>query len=332
MDLFRLSSLMARLTWGVSRIGPHPMVGERCRHTAGGTVFDVYRHRRRNTATWIAIPGMTINGGRDGRLVGFARALARSGVTCVVPTLEGLAGCRWDVRDLDELSHVVMQAADESGQPVGLVGFSFGGSYMLRVAAREEVAGCVGRVITFGAYHDLSAIFEGYLPSMRGGLRDDSELEDTLYRRLAVLYGRGDRSLLPREAWGELESLLKGYCCDFSFEEKRRFFNLHLKNLDLSWMVQELIDKVDCRSLSPAGSLSGLRCPVTLIHDQNDTAVPPVHAHALFSELQRDAGAYAHKLVLTTLLSHVTPTNPLNVREIVKLARALSPIVGGFSN
>lgn len=323
---------MARLAWGVSRIGPQPMVVESCGRTDGGTLFDVYRHRRKIRATWITIPGMTINGGRDGRLVGFARALTLSGVRCVVPTLEGLAGCRWDVRDLEELSRVVLEAADEAGQPVGLIGFSFGGSYMLRVAAREEVASRVGRVITFGAYHDLAAIFEGYLPSMRGGLRDDSELEDTLYRRLAVLYGRGDRSLLPPEAWGELESILKGYCCNYSFEEKRRFFDLYVKDLDLSWMVQELIDKVDCRSLSPAGSLSGLRCPVTLIHDRNDTAVPPVHAHALFSELQRNAGAYAHKLVLTPLLSHVTPTNPLDVREVVKIARALAPIVEGFPN
>jgi hypothetical protein len=66
---------------------------------------------------------------------------------------------------------------------------------------------------------------------------------------------------------------------------------------------------------------------VTLIHDRNDDAVPPAQAEHLFSELETLPNNKRHRLVLTSLLSHVSASNLLNIPEVIRLANALAPLI-----
>ena len=110
-------------------------------------------------------------------------------------------------------------------------------------------------------------------------------------------------------------------------EEKRRFFEEHLRELDLGVMIERSVGGRDFDELSPAGNLAGIRCPVTLIHDRNDAVVPSSQSERLFAELPEVAGRDRHRFVVTSVLSHVSPTNVLRVHELGALAGAIAPIL-----
>jgi pimeloyl-ACP methyl ester carboxylesterase len=323
----RLYSLLARLTQCSNEPHPDPLVVEQQGQTPAGTSFDIYRNRRKTLAACIAIHGVTINGGRDWRLINFARSLAHFGVACVVPTFKNLASCRWETHDLDELANIVSLTADEHHQPVGLIGFSFGGSYALVVASQPEVSERIRWVITFSAYYDLKDVLEKYMKDLDVEPHNDEEWDGVIYRKLAFIYGHQDMVSFPPEVWQEMKLLARRYCCEASIEEKRDFYDRHLHNLDIAEMFKRsLVTKV-FKTLSPAGSIDGLKCPVTLIHDRNDGAVPAVHAERLFSELQALPGNNRHQLVITSLLSHVSPANFWKVHEILQFANAFAPLI-----
>ena len=322
----RLQAFLARLAWGANRTHSDSSVVEHQEWLPSGTRMVIYQHYRRKLAVWVAVHGVTINGGQDPRLIHFARSMAHFGVTCVVPTLGGLASCRWEASDLDELANIVTFTADTIQQPVGLVGFSFGGSYALIVAGRSEALKHIPWVITFGAYHNLADVLEGYALNLKREPQNNAEWDETIYQRLAFLYGRRDALPFPQEVWQEAEALLKRYCSEASFEEKLRFYDRYLHDLDTE-VFKRLPEPEVLNKLSPAGNLENLDCPVTLIHDRNDDAVPPAQAEHLFSELQTLHRNQPHRLVLTSLLSHVSSSNLMNVPEVIRLANALSPLM-----
>ena len=66
---------------------------------------------------------------------------------------------------------------------------------------------------------------------------------------------------------------------------------------------------------------------MTLIHDRFDGLVPLRHAERLHSELARAPGGERHRLVVTELLSHLTPSRALDVVGLARLAAALAPLV-----
>lgn len=317
---------MARIAWGANQTHSDPSVVEHEECLPSGTRMVIYQHYRRKLAAWVAVHGVTINGGQDPRLIHFARSMAHFGVTCVVPTLGGLASCRWKTSDLDELANIVTFTADTTRQPVGLVGFSFGGSYALIVAGRSGALKHIPWVITFGAYHNLADVLEGYALNLRREPKNNAEWDENIYERLVFLYGHRDAVAFHQEVWQKAEALLKRYCSKASFEEKLHFYDRYLHDLDTE-LFKPLPDPEVLDKLSPAGNLEHLDCPVTLIHDRNDHAVSPAQAEHLFSELQTLHRNQPHRLVLTSLLSHVSSSNLMNVPEVIRLAKALSPLM-----
>jgi pimeloyl-ACP methyl ester carboxylesterase len=326
LKFVKLLAFLARLAWDANQTRSDASVIEHQKCSPSGTRMVIYQHHHKKLAACVAVHGVTINGGQDPRLIHFARTMAHFGITCVVPTLGGLASCRWEKSDLDELADIVTLTADTIHQPVGLVGFSFGGSYALIVAGRSETLERIPWVITFGAYHNLADVLEGYTLNLKCEAQNKTEWEEVIYQRLAFLYGQRDAVAFSQEVWQEAEALLKRYCFEASFEEKRCFYDHYLRDLDTE-VFKRLPEPEVLKKLSPKGNLERLDCPVTLIHDRNDHAVLPSQAERLLSELESLQSNRKHRLVLTTLLSHVSASNLMNVPEMIRLAKALSPLI-----
>jgi pimeloyl-ACP methyl ester carboxylesterase len=326
---------MIRLARGADRsrssrrgavLPPGPVNRNRER-TQSGTVFDRYRHQRKNRGTWVLVHGVTVQGGQEPRLVRFAHSLARSGVTCVAPTLQGLASCRWEPGDIDSLVDVIITVSNNNCEPVGLIGFSYGGSYCLLAAVRQGVAPHVSRVISFGAYHNMKTLLEDYTKAEEQEPRGRGEWDEMIYRRLVLLQGYGCNPSLPLEAQQEMKLLMRRYCSDASLEEKKIFYHRYLQGLDMTEMIKRISEPEILRALSPEGSLSGLSCPVTLIHQEDDPAVPRVHVERLYSELKCLPNPERFRLVMNSLLSHVSPANIFHIRDAIRLSLALAPIM-----
>jgi hypothetical protein len=324
-DVASLSRLFAHL--GAAPSGPHrDVVEDRDRVTPEGAAYDAYAPRGPCRGAVVAVHGVTVNGPRDERLVHFARCLARSRVSCAVPRLPGLIGCRLDADDLDVLASVTRAAAATAGGRAGLIGFSFGASYCLVAAARADVAPIGRFVLAFGAYHSLGDLWANHASARFAEPRTEVEWDDAVYLRLVLAAGNRDLVSLPADAWREVDGLLRRYCHEATPAEKRDVFERHLRDLDLLPLATRRHDTAFA-ALSPAGRLGGLRCGVSLVHDPHDPTVPVAHAHAIFAELGHGAGGGRHRLLVTPLLAHVTLASALRLGDVGRLYAALGPVL-----
>lgn len=141
----------------------------------------------------------------------------------MVPTLEGLAACRWDPSDVDALAKLVMDVAIKNNAPVGLLGFSYGGGYCLLAAARENTAKHVRQVIAVGAHHSLPALWETYEKKLDRQPGNDSEWDETIYRHLVMLYGYAPQTLLPRNYAAEQQTYYNAIAAAPQLKKKNIF-------------------------------------------------------------------------------------------------------------
>lgn len=289
-----------------------------------GTLADIYRNVKKERSLWILVHGMVSAGPRHQKLVQLAKTLARGGITCVVPKLNGLAACRWDSGDLEQLENTVTFVSGELNREPGLMGFCNGGSYSLIIAGREKLANKICRVITIGAYYDLEDLINRYRENLEDHRpKSDMQWEDEIYRYMALLYGYGDRNLLPATAWEEMLFTLERYSVNTSANRKKQFYEKYLRHLDLVSLFKNVSARRHFDALSPVRKLANISVPVTVVHSTIDWVVPPVHAEYIYSELQKTSGPPMHQRVVTSALSHVTPGR-LGINEIKRLYRVFA--------
>ena len=306
---------------------PPGIVESRDRRTPGGTAYDLYLPGGPPSSMTVALHGVTINGRRDHRLVHFARTLAGSGIGCLVPTLEGLARCRWTTADVDAIAGCIVEAASVASRPAVLIGFSLGGGYALVAATRPALRGRLESVLAFGAHHDLEDLLARMVAAEAGVPRTEDEWDSFIYFRLALADRyRVELGIAPA-LWPEIESLLTRYCEVASPEEKRRFYDAHLRGLPVARTASELSDRATAAALSPHGKLRDVVCPVAVVHDRWDTTVPPDHATRIGEEL---AGV-PHEVVVTSLLSHVSLRSAVRLDEVARLVRVVAPLFGSVA-
>jgi len=331
IDNLRLAALLLRISRPWQRDRPDGRVAEELDLTAPGAqgaAFDLYRPARgqlRSAA--LAIHGVSALLGRDPRLEHFARGLARSGVACAVPSLADLAIGRWSTRDLDRLEAIALEAERRLGTRVGLIGFSYGGSYALVTAARAALADRIRYVLGIGAYHDLAELFAWYVRTRGEEPVTAAQWDDRVYLHLILAQEHTELLPEPERLGAAATELLRRFCTGSSSAEKRAFFEQHLRPLDLVGQCISAHDPDVVAALSPAGNLAGLRCPVSLIHDAADSIVPPEQGRRLIEELQGLPGGERHGLLVTTLLSHVDLGDIFNLRELRRLFAAMAPIL-----
>lgn len=317
-DYLRLPGLLLRLRHE-QRAGSGPQTLPSTNRVEGCDV-DIYVPGRPRGGAVLAVHGLTLDGGRDARLMGFARALAGSGVTCFVPTLPALSDGRLQASDLDVLQAVVRRSARDADRALCLVGFSIGASYALCVAAREAVQPELRAVLSFGAAHDLNALLCQSLETLRFP-GDDESLDVAIFTALVLV-----RSAEPRLGGEELQlrvrEILKGYC-ERPLPEKRRFFEAHLAGLPLLEAFERARAQGDWAALSPSGHMDSLKVPVSLIHDRRDPLVPSSHAEALSAEL---AGHPSTHVWITGAVSHVKSART-GLGDLLPMLRALAPLV-----
>jgi pimeloyl-ACP methyl ester carboxylesterase len=327
-ELPRLAALVARLARFSPDAGPDSRVDERRgQRTADGLVFDDYRPRERTTGTGTLVHGMSPEGAADPLVVHFARNVAVAGVRCIVPTLPGLADCRWDPRDLDVLARSVALAAEAGPGRPGLVGFSYGATHALAAAVRADVAPHLRFVLVLGSCDSVEQLHADYRDEWAHALRDDAEEDDRIYAQLVLAWRHRDALGLDDGRRGELRDLLRRFCHASSLEEKRRFHAAHLADLDLLALEERDGDCAAYEALSLRGKLSRIACPVRLVHDRHDHVVPCGHSERLFAELKALPGGERHGLLITSLLGARKSVVLPRPTELVRMFAALAPLL-----
>lgn len=324
----RLSRLLGQLARQPHTKEPDPGLREVVDATsARGTRYDRFRPRNHDGLPLLTLHGCTLNGKDDLRLQHFSRCLARAGRDVYVPTMPGLGSGEWDPADVDLLVGMIEEAHAATGQPVDLIGFSFSASYALLAAAREPVADKVRHLLGFGAYHSLVEVYRHFESGYLRGEVPEAEWDDHIYLHLLTAYRQRERLGLEPGLVHGIESLLCRYCHPATAEEKRAFYDQHLRGLGDLEVELEHLDRSALEALSPAGKLERLRCRVYLLHDPEDLLVPAPQARALADELRHRSGSPEARLLFTSMLQHVSLSDVLSLGEVRRLLASLLPLI-----
>ena len=323
-DFIRLTALLLRLIRKKA-----PSIGDfRCNIPGPlEIVYDLYFPKTRTRNTILLLHGCTVNGKDDPRLQHLARCMAATGSCCIVPTLPGLSRLQWAPTDIDGLAALILQLTT-GRRSVGMVGFSFGGSYAMCAAAQPRAAARVRFVLSFGAYHSLDELYRYQAAFGKTAPPHEKALDSWIYLQLVAAKRQAAGLGLSDEVSRRLDDLLKRYCHTSTAEEKKAFYRQHFHN-EAPWELEsKLLDAPLLDRLSPRGKLKGLECPVFLFHDASDSLVPADHAGRIAGELAEEGKA--HRILVTNLLNHVNLSSVFNLVQWYRFAAYLNPLVRAF--
>ena len=263
--------------------------------------------------------GVHYQGIEERRLVVFARALARSGLTVLTPLLEDLADYHVTQDGIDVISDSAryLSTRDDLQQHprVGVIGFSLAGGLALVAAAAPDASQHMAYVASVGGHHDLARTLQFLISNQvrtPSGTRPlqahEYGLVVAVYEHLEQFAPPEDRAVLRAafRAWlQEDRDGARVLASQRTTAEGEDLFQL-LESQRLATLrptLEEILDVEQDRlaALSPRGRLGEIQVPVYLLHGAGDTVIPPSEARWASLEL----GAARHEILVTPLIQHV---------------------------
>lgn len=265
--------------------------------------------------------GVHYRGIDEGRLVPFARALARSGLTVLTPELHDLTQYQVSQGDVSVIESAVdylvgrrdIVADDE----VGLLGFSFAGGLSLIAASNPRTQAHLKYVTSVGGHYDLSTVMQflvtGQLLTPNGTQQvrpHEYGLVILTFQNLTHFVPEADQGAAHDAflAWlhEDREQAVRSAAALQSPEGKHVFELLEQQRLkELSAALLEILvaHQNELAALSPKGRLNALHIPVNLLHGAHDSVIPPSETAWAANELA--AAHVRHVSLITPLIEHV---------------------------
>jgi dienelactone hydrolase len=278
-----------------------------------------YRPSRTPATTAVILaPGLSEQGCYHPRMIALSHALADKGLLVITPDIKEFREFRIAVEPIDQLVFWHRQVtAMEGGQNVrkiGLAGISFSGTLALIAAARPEIRENVTFVLGIGPYYDLIQCTKEWFAA--GDAREGNGSYPTRFyakwlimrAALEMLPSPGDHQFLDQVLNDLLLSKKVPPAGANLTPEGLRWYNLAITHPgqtdeELSASIQEHLKATIYPKLNPQNALSGLRCPLFLIHGAYDDLIPSRESE----EFQR---RYARThLLISPFLTHTHPTD-----------------------
>jgi pimeloyl-ACP methyl ester carboxylesterase len=226
----------------------------------------------------------------------------------------------------------------------GIFSISFGSFPALRLASNPKWASQIGGVITFGGYGDwletirlamgragvgkedwdplnTPVIFMNFLPYMPGAPKDSGSLFSAWRQYIEQTWGD------PTMKDPQKHSPIAREIAQTVPEADRKIF---LQGCGVEAGGGELFEAAQSESsgwfdfLTPLSALSGIRCPVTVIHSAGDDVIPVEQADRIWDALPPRS---RRQKIVTGLVSHTghnIPTlGPAVVHEFLSMIRIM---------
>ena len=242
--------------------------------------------------------------------------LAAVGLCVYTPNLQGLCMMDPDPTDIKSISALLKALAKEHKSQIGLIGFSFGGTYAVLASSSPEVAESVRFVLAVGAYYSLESVLERIFSQRR-----TRNLSPEATYALCALDWKF-RKILPLTE-GEIvayEELMDHFCSrekHFTPRETALVANItglqQQEDIYILWKTR--LPEISSLNIEGNPTLESLQASVFLLHSEHDTSIPVEESLRIAVELTRH-----HKNVLRyigRLGDHVT----FSIRNDAGLAR-----------
>ncbi|MBI2152257.1 MAG: ATP-binding cassette domain-containing protein [Candidatus Rokubacteria bacterium] len=122
------------------------------------TDADLYRPGRPARGGLVLVPGLSRQGKDHPAFQRLARSLARAGFVVLAPDFPDLRAFHVSEGDVHTIVRAVQVLRAEAGDPIGILGFSFGAGPALLAAADPAIRDQVALVGSFGGYWDLAGV------------------------------------------------------------------------------------------------------------------------------------------------------------------------------
>jgi pimeloyl-ACP methyl ester carboxylesterase len=304
----------------------------------------MYSPKTRGTLGGILLlPGLHYLGPTDPRSDRFARVLASAGIRVFVPFLPDFMTQIIRPSVVGDVEVAFEKFLEYEDQP-GIFSISFGSFPALHLASHPKWASQIGGMITFGGYGDwletirlamaragtgkedwdplnTPVIFMNFLPYMPGAPNDSEPLFSAWRRYIERTWG--DPTMKdPRK-----HSPIAREIAQTVSEAERKLF---LQGCGLEPGGEELFEVAQAQSsggfdfLTPLSGMSGIRCPVTVIHSAGDDVIPIEQADRIWNALPSRS---RRNKIVTGLVSHsghnIPTLGPRMVHEFLSMIRIM---------
>lgn len=275
------------------------------------------------------------------RLVGLARAFARSGITVLTPELGPLSDYRVDDEgNLDALRVSVRWLARDPqvrAGGVGLLGVSFAGGLALRVAGEPALATDLTYVASIGGHNDMARIAKYFVTDKVETPDGTIDWRAHDYGLAVLVYNRPER-FVSAEDVPHLRAAVRAFLREsygaaaqaalaLSPEGRATFERIsHRDRMALaSTVLRELPSMTPTmNAASPAGHLGDIKVPVYLLHGAHDDVVPPSESRWSAREVRSEV-----HLLVTSKIGHAEMGKDESAMDEIRLVRFMAGLLDG---
>jgi len=314
--------------------------------------MSLYEPPRSVLGSILLVPGLHFLGPDDPRIVRFATILAHAGILVGCPFLPDFLALRVVpsvVADVERVFEAFCAQVGPGAMP-GVMSISFGSFPALRLASSPAYAERVGGLLLFGGYADFRRVMQFALRGEPGEPHDPVNRPAVFVNlldgmpfvaardpeRRARVVERWMRFV--RAAWGRPElkeerivhQMARELGADLDDEERELFLlgcGASPGGLEHCLKALDALSDI-ATDLDPGPYLSGLRCPVVVVHGRDDDVIPVDQAERLVEAMPPGVNV---KVFLTGLYGHTSRTTHPDqgvapLREVWNMLRILSAI------
>ncbi len=290
--------------------------------------------------TIVLIHGLSPDGVQLPSINELAKVLAEDGFRVVLPNVNIETKLLMRKDAVYEIGDAVHWAAQQSGRPVAVFGFSFGGGLALAMAEMPEFGHDVKLVLSASGFNSLERIGSFYLHEKP--LQPDGKPYDTVpygggallmaYQYLKEITPPGEYQHIQAAAYHDLtfqKDTPEGQQAFAALTPAEQSFYKELRAAESPAIIQahhRLMAEHDAEftALSPYGKLGELQCPVYQLHGLRDWSVPEGEAMWTAHELP---ASNAGQTLITSAMKHASLDKDAPRRERLKSAIFLAELM-----
>ena len=272
------------------------------------------------------------------RLESFAAALATCGIQVLTPELPHLKDYTVDQLSIKQIGEAATYFAQQTHQPVGIMGLSFAGGLALLAAADPTYSPSIKFVVAIGSQDSMAHVTTYYRTSQAD--RPDHTTQTLPAHEYGALVSEYDHleDFLPAQDLEAIRPVLRAHLYEDKQAEAQALARLTpAQKIEATNLLNSTSDQTrtalqnsvalhieEANQLSPHSHITTLQTPVYLLHGEADNIIPASETLWLASELPPNT---LKAVLISPVLSHLDMQKQPTTRDQWNLIHFFAKII-----